>query len=320
MYIWSMEQKTKITKKNTLLYLDENLVELAKEMNFNISELAEEAIRTKININSHNKRFDPEEHLEHLRKKGLAYRIPFKVEKIRVKDRSNFKKIEIEFNKKNLLIGKNTLRKTSILRSILLFFDNNYSMKDLSTIDLIEKPLEIKVSFEEAEKIRCEVYGERIDFGKSSILIDRGLETLDLNSRATFLKYLLNRGEQIIMTSPSIGVQSSEDVINRYNVIEIGEDPNENLRKIETDLIMKRAKHESHIHMLQKKLENEENKLALAKEEDEEEVSDIENKISELNREIELFDNEIKGIEDELQSIKFKIVSDWTEGKRNGRL
>lgn len=315
-----MEKKTKSTKKNTLLYLDENLVGLAKEMNFNISELAEEAIKTKLNIDSRNKRFDPEEHLEHLRIKGLAYRIPFNVERIRIKDPLNFKKIDIEFDKKNILIGKNASNKASILRSILLFFDNSYSMKDLSTVDLIEKPIEVKVSFKETEKLRSEVYGERIDFGKSSILIDGGFEMLDQNSRDNFLKYLLNRREQIIIASPAVNAKLSEHAINRYKIIEIGEDPNEDLRRIESELIMKRAKHKSHIDMLSRKLENEESKLVLAKEEDEEEVMGIENKISELNRDIELFDNEMATIENELKNIKIKIVSDWNEGELNGRL
>ncbi|HOC78170.1 MAG TPA: hypothetical protein PKO31_05720 [Methanofastidiosum sp.] len=224
-----MDKKLKSNKKNTLLYLDENLVELAKEKNFNISEIAEEAIKTKLNINGYHKMFDPEEYLENLRKKGLAYYIPFRINKIEIENYKFAEKVNIDFREKNLLEGINGSGKTRIVRSILMFFDNSHRLLGFSKEACPQGIGEIKIHFDNRGMIGCEVCGERIGLNEGCIVIDEGLGKLDSDSGIVFLKYLLDRKEQIIVTTVSSEIYISDPKIKEFNMIKIEYDHNKDL-------------------------------------------------------------------------------------------
>ncbi|MCC7572472.1 MAG: ATP-binding protein [Candidatus Methanofastidiosum sp.] len=306
-----MDKKSKSTKKNTLLYLDENLVELAKEMNFNISELAEEAIKTKLNINGYNKRFDPSKYLENLRKKGLAYRIPFKISKIKIDNHRFLKKIDIDFEQNNMMVGGTASGKTTIVRSILLFFDNSHSLKDFSYEDYLGGPEEIKITFNQIDKLTCEVYGERINLNGGCILIDEGLERLDHDASVVFLKYLLDRKEQIIITSLSSDGYSYEPWIKNFKMIEIQNDPSEDLHIMERQLIHEMMKREKQLEMLRAKFELKEQRL---KESEagglkEEEIKSIKEQIMSIEDEIKMIQFNIKKNRNNLDEVRNQIVS-----------
>lgn len=253
-----MDKKSKVTKKNTLLYLDENLVELAKEKNFNISELAEEAIRTKLNINGYHKRFDPEEYLDNLRKKGLAYYIPFRINKVEIDNYKLAKKVSIDFKEKNMVEGVNGSGKTRLVRSILLFFDNSHTLKDFSKKECPEGPGKIQINFDQTDLLSCEVCGERISMDKGCILIDEGLGKLDQEAGIVFLKYLLGRNEQIIITSVSSERYTSESQIKDFNIIKMKYDPSQDLRKKEIVLINEIMRMEERLDLLNMKLQSNE--------------------------------------------------------------
>jgi len=94
-------------KKNTLLYLDGDLVERAKRENINISQLAEDALRQALNINS------PRTAHEFIRRvladagrenafRGEAYLLPFRIESLKLENVGPFNRFEAEFSRDTL--------------------------------------------------------------------------------------------------------------------------------------------------------------------------------------------------------------------------
>jgi len=299
-----MDKKTKVTKKNTLLYLDENLVELAKEKNFNISELAEEAIRTKLNINGYHKRFDPEEYLENLRKKGLAYYIPFRINKISIDNYRFVKKIEVDFKHKNLIVGVNGSGKTRLIRSLLMFFDNSHSTQSPSRDECPQGPGEIKISFDQMELLACEVCGERISMENGCILIDEGLGKLDQEAGIVFLKYLLDRKEQIIITSVSAERYSSELRVKEFNMIKMEYDPAQDLYKRQIVLVNNLHKFENELMYLINKRELVQEMKSEKGDVDAEKAEIIQNKIMDLDACITQIKKDIEKIHAEMDEFK----------------
>jgi len=298
-----MEKKSRVTKKNTLLYLDENLVELAKEKNFNISELAEEAIRTKLNINGYHKMFDPEEYLENLRKKGLAYYIPFRINKVEIENHKFAKKVNIDFREKNLLEGANGSGKTRIIRSILMFFDNSHKLTGFSKEGCPQGIGEIKINFDTRDGIGCEVCGERIGLNEGCIVIDEGLGKLDSESGIVFLKYLLDRKEQIIITTVSSERYISDPKIKEFNMIKIEYDQSRDLYIMQEKLHMELKNYHELLDSLKYKKEALEIKIKSKEggtKENEARIKMIENEkemiqanISQINKEIVIIQKKI---------------------------
>jgi len=116
-------------KKNTLLYLDSNLVERAKKENINISRLTEEALKQALEITT------PRTAQEHLRKMlaevgnensfyGETYFLPFQVESLRLTKVGLFDNFETHFRRGsiNVIYGSCGSGKSTILRSILYAF------------------------------------------------------------------------------------------------------------------------------------------------------------------------------------------------------
>jgi len=121
-------------KKNTLLYLDSNLVERAKRENINISRLAEDALREALKITV------PRTAREYLQRVlgdagrelafyGEAYLVPFQIESLRLENVGPFAEFEIEFSKDsiNVIYGSSGSGKSIIVRSILLAFGKQHT-------------------------------------------------------------------------------------------------------------------------------------------------------------------------------------------------
>ncbi|HNZ60941.1 MAG TPA: AAA family ATPase [Methanofastidiosum sp.] len=301
-----MEKKPKSTKKNTLLYLDENLVELAKEKNFNISEIAEEAIKTKLNINGYHKRFDPEEYLENLRKKGLAYYVPFRINKVEIENYKFAEKVNIDFKEKNLLEGVNGSGKTRIVRSILMFFDNSHRLIGFSKEGCPQGIGEIKIHFDTRETISCEVCGERIGLNEGCIVIDEGLGMLDSESGIVFLKYLLERKEQIIITTVSSERYISDPMVKEFNMIKIEYDKSQDLYRMQKMLENKLADYHNLLESLKYKKEALEIRMKSEKGEtkDNNEIKKIENEKEDIQDRINQIQNEIEHTQKQISSFR----------------
>jgi len=127
-------------KKNTLLYLDSELVDKAKAANINISRFVENALRQELRASL------PETAHEYLQKVvtdtsqegssfyGEAYRLPFQIESLKLRNVGLFKNFEIDFQKDamNLICGPNSSGKSTIIRSILLVFGKQHEHFALS--------------------------------------------------------------------------------------------------------------------------------------------------------------------------------------------
>jgi post-segregation antitoxin (ccd killing protein) len=116
-------------KKNTLLYLDSNLVEMAKKENINISRLTEEALKQALEITT------PRTAQEHLRKMlaevgsensfyGETYFLPFQIESLRLTKVGPLANFEARFPRDsiNVIHGSCGSGKSTIIRSILYAF------------------------------------------------------------------------------------------------------------------------------------------------------------------------------------------------------
>jgi len=121
-------------KKNTLLYLDSDLVERAKRENINISRLAEDALREVLKIAV------PRTAREYLQRVladagrelafyGEAYLIPFQIESLRLENVGPFEEFEVKFSRDaiNVIYGSSGSGKSIIVRSILLAFGKRHT-------------------------------------------------------------------------------------------------------------------------------------------------------------------------------------------------
>jgi len=91
-------------KKNTLLYLDSDLVEKAKTENINISKLAEDALRTALDMK---RPVTVEEHVQRILKDAdvtthesfyqETYLLPFQIESLALDNIGPFEKFETRF-------------------------------------------------------------------------------------------------------------------------------------------------------------------------------------------------------------------------------
>jgi len=121
-------------KKNTLLYLDADLVERAKKENINISKLAEDALKEALKITV------PRTAREYLLRVladagrelafyGEVYLLPFQIESIKLENVGPFQEFEAKFRKDgiNVIYGLCGSGKSTIIRSILLAFGKRHT-------------------------------------------------------------------------------------------------------------------------------------------------------------------------------------------------
>jgi hypothetical protein len=121
-------------KKNTLLYLDSDLVEKAKAANLNISQFVEKKLKEELRA------IPPKTPREHLQRVitdtlqgeasfyGEAYQYPFQIESLKLENIGPFKNKELHFKKEqiNLIYGVGASGKSTIVRSILLVFGKRH--------------------------------------------------------------------------------------------------------------------------------------------------------------------------------------------------
>ena len=113
MYICTM------AKKNTLLYLDSHLVDLAKKYNINISKITEDAIKSNLFLSKEGETWDYEEYMELLCEKEECFFLPFQIKEVYLSNIGVFEDKKIKFKEgMNLVIGENATGKTTLLRAI----------------------------------------------------------------------------------------------------------------------------------------------------------------------------------------------------------
>lgn len=172
-------------KKNTLIYLEKNLVKRAKENKINISKITENALKEV--LEEYRDRHDPSYIFENSEKTFL----PYQIKKITIKQYAMFKNIEFSFKKTNLILGKNASGKTLLLKAI----QGNLNPKDKITLETSSKPKKTSSEFFEC------------------LLIDDPLSRLDRNQEK-FISWLKAKYKnlQLIITSRT-PIKGLENVI-----------------------------------------------------------------------------------------------------------
>lgn len=180
-------------KRNTLLYLDRDLVNTAKKAGLNLSLIAEEALRSRLPYNSE---FRPKTYLMEALQEGTAVILPFHIEELSIVYEKEANKRTLSLKPLNVIVGGNGTGKSSIFRLLCRAFRINQLNK-------LTYPTHMKITVTIAPTRRIE-YSEGTDeFGtglnKQCIVTDTLFTRLDNEARQKMLKYLIKTGAQLIL-------------------------------------------------------------------------------------------------------------------------
>jgi len=194
-------------KKNTLLYLDSDLIERAKTENINISRLAEDALREALKITV------PRTAREYLQRVlgdagrewafyGEAYLIPFQIESLKLENVGSFEKFEAKFSRNalNVIYGSSGSGKSIIVRSILLAFGKRhtyFTKSENGKVTLKLFPDQDFVSATTNEENQPE-----ITRGYKCLIADNVFQRVARSMIPAFYEEMKSLGIQIIVTPP----------------------------------------------------------------------------------------------------------------------
>ena len=195
-------------KKNTLLYLDQYLVEKAKKKNINISRVAEDALRNALDekrpvtVKDILRRILREEPGNHISRFGERYFLPFQIESLKLNNIGPFEKFEASFSPDtlNIIYGPNGSGKSIILRSILFafgrrhrFFNKKVSSGGTIKLKLFQNQNLIKISdFENPDNLTN---------GYGCWIADALLSMIPRKKVIQILNELASLGIQVIITT-----------------------------------------------------------------------------------------------------------------------
>jgi len=200
-----------MAKKNTLLYLDEELVKKAKELRLNLSEIAENALKEHMfPMLSYGESvaIDFINYLKTLEKEGRCYFLPFQIKKIHLKNIGVHDNLILSFDALNIVEGRYRDGKTTFVKSIVKTigyespnFHNLLSPgKKTYDIDIEVDPI----------RILSLTYGKHNNSGfienrtTRCIVMDEPLSRLSIGLKKEFLQYLMGLNTQIILTCAPI--------------------------------------------------------------------------------------------------------------------
>jgi hypothetical protein len=199
-------------KKNTLLYLDENLVSLAKKHDLNMSEVAEAAIRSRLytTLALGERALDFPQYLDDLKKQGLCYLITQTIESVTIENVGPIEKLVLSFDKGlNVVVGPNGSGKTALVETLAYAFgvtnsrEPHYSLtreKDIGTVRVKPYLGEIRISFKRSN------IGTTISRENTCILLDEPVTVLAKEGKQKFLKWVKEEFKQaIIVTHEDLG-------------------------------------------------------------------------------------------------------------------
>jgi len=192
-------------KKNTLLYLDENLVRRAKKFGLNLSEVAEAALRERLLplLSTGELQLDFDQHLKDLKEEGDCYELPIELEGIGLKNVGPLNKLEVKFKRDiNVILGPAGSGKSIMIRAIARAFGQRHPLVD-------EKSLlkhgkwggEIKIYLRESPAIELGLGKERAKRPIACMLLDEPLVQVLAKDKKKFLAWLKRKGNQVILAS-----------------------------------------------------------------------------------------------------------------------
>ena len=179
-------------KKNTLLYLEDEKVALAKKYGLNISKLTEDAIESHLFlIFSREGKFkiDFWEFLVNCSKERSVFFLPSEIKSISIQNFGILKNKNFEFQKLNIITGDSGVEKTSLLRSIAHVFGFESYLSE-SNFDIELNNSNDKRHIEDEK-----------DFVKSILIDEDAIKKLKLSDFIDFTVYLNELDVQVIMVS-----------------------------------------------------------------------------------------------------------------------
>ncbi len=203
-------------KKNTLLYLDEDLVRSAKKHGMNISQVTERSIKEKLYPYlslGEKAALNFDHYLQELEEDGKIHYLPFKIKSVFAKDIGPIKELDLKFKNKNILVGANASGKTILLNAIA----HSFGKKDYNSewiIDNGKKKSKLKLEFE-GKDMSIETNFQK-DY--KCILIDEGIGMLSEEPLNKFLKYLLKLDCQVILTAAKFPESKVSGDFNRVSL------------------------------------------------------------------------------------------------------
>lgn len=196
-----------MSKKNTLLYLDEDLVKKAKKEDINLSKLTESAIRSRLFSDvsvGESIVANLKEYLENLEEQGRCFRLPQKIEEVKLENVGPFDEFHETFEPFTAVTGPNGSGKTVLLESIAhACGHSNEGLEKLKKQGKERGRIDVKTSGNGKNSIVLEDNEARRE-NVGCILIDDPMVRLGEEKREEFIEILQNRfvdeGCQVILT------------------------------------------------------------------------------------------------------------------------
>jgi len=197
-------------KKNTLLYLDENLVRTAKQAGFNLSEITEAALRERLLpfLSSGDKLrmqlMDPDKFFTDLKEAGQCWELPFELGGIELKNVGPIGELDAEFKSGiNVILGPNASGKSVIVRVIALVFGQRPQYVGEKML-LKHGEREGKIKIHLTKRASVELVLKKTGKGpKACLLLDDpySVAIAPAEYKRKFLTWLKGKANQVILAS-----------------------------------------------------------------------------------------------------------------------
>ena len=172
-------------KKNTLLYLDKRMVTLAKKFDLNISQITENALKSRLYpyVSAGERQLFFFGHVEELKKQGSCFFLPAGIKSLQIKKVRLFKDLKLSFSRSvNIVYGPNASGKTILIKIIA-------SVNQLLEKTNKKKIKKVRIEFSPKSEIAIKYYGKKTDKDEC-ILLDEPVHLLEKKHKKQFLDWL----------------------------------------------------------------------------------------------------------------------------------
>ena len=199
-------------KKNTLLYLDKDLVDESKRAGLNLSLVMEEALRSRL---PYYDKFIPENYLMRALREGTAAILPLQIEDISFTKMRGIGDKTFKLRDLNMIVGANGTGKSTIFRLLR----QTFRISQLNEVgDYPHMETNVTVTIAPTQKIE---YREKkgdyyVALDKQCLVTDGLFARLAEETRLKMVKYLVKSGAQLILLETQI-LPGTE----KFNIIEL---------------------------------------------------------------------------------------------------
>ncbi|MFB6216254.1 MAG: ATP-binding protein [Candidatus Aenigmatarchaeota archaeon] len=298
-----MTEKTKAT-----LYLEENLVQRAKESDLNMSEIANNALKERFGLEKEtNRQKNLRELLQNAAEDGRLYSFPFKIETVKLENIRKFEKLSIDLEDGiNLIYGPNGSGKSTVIESIVNTVQPEPEGVDKDFLKYDRNSGDVEIELESEIISRNFVPVRQFEQEGGVLLVDSLFANLDREHTDKMMKQLSETVDsQVIIASVDSSLAAYAD--NKIKMHSFTEERKRKLQnqisalEVELDEKKKRAMEATNeIDELETRLEElQESKYQM--ESLDEEREEILDSIHELETEIENTKGRLESVEEQLE-------------------